>query len=162
MARHLFGGDWYIADAAGNVIPSSSITFWDSETSGAQYIDVLTAGGGALGGGIIPTDTAGKAHFQGPDAVSQGYIDAGLGVRFLIDSVDLMARIVALEAVIGTAPALIAQLATFESRLEAVEAAAPTSASGIVVNTAGGLTGPSAQTALDALLARIVDDETIS
>jgi hypothetical protein len=162
MARHLFGGDWYVVNpTTGAAIPSASVTFWASETGGVQYTDVTDPGGGALGGGVIPTDAAAKAHFMGPDAISSGWVDTGFA-RYEVFAVDLPARVIAVEAVIGAAPALIAQLQTFETRLEAVEAAAPTAASGVTVDTSGGAQGPSVQTAVDAEIAARNDSDYLS
>lgn len=108
MARHWFGQsltDWTMflggvtevegvkfraANAAGPV----TVTFWDSETGGTQYTDLLDASGTPVtqivtadGEGALPLGTV--PRLQGPDGVTEMWADAGGGARYLMVATDL-------------------------------------------------------------------------
>lgn len=105
MARHLYGGgiaDWTFdlgdpatagSGASGNlavVVPSVTVTFYDSPTTGTQYSDLTDLSGVPISS--ISSDTSGELpQFYGPDGIYFMWADAsgGAGPRRLMAATDL-------------------------------------------------------------------------
>ncbi len=94
LIRHKFGGAFYetvftesAGDSALRVAGGTvNLTFWDAETNGTQYTDLLfngvaTATIKAVRKGQIP-------RFEGPEGVSEMWVSANAGARSLIPAHD--------------------------------------------------------------------------
>lgn len=106
MARGWFGGSTddfvYTTGAGGTVlVRQRTVTFWDSETAGTQYTDLVYDGAAVS---AIPAQPSGQVpRFQGPnnDTVRSMWMDAG-GTRVLLYALGTIAE----EAAAGAAAAL--------------------------------------------------------
>lgn len=98
MARADFGGtssDFLFLPTATRYIQTSAatLTLWDSQTSGTRYTDLMLNGSPVTS---IPVGVDGQIPvFQGPDAITQMWADAGGGVRVLIVSLSNIAAALA-------------------------------------------------------------------
>lgn len=90
MARYTFGGTaqdgvYTTFDFGGRrllALADATLTFWSAKTGGVQYTDLLDANGQAVAsikvtGGQVPT-------FQGPDTITQMWVDDGDSERHLL------------------------------------------------------------------------------
>lgn len=85
MARYRFGrgiADYVVqpTDGLWGIAPNVTVTFWDSQTEGTQYTDLLDAGSTPIT--EITTDANGAVPtFFGPDGVTGMWAEAGGGAR---------------------------------------------------------------------------------
>lgn len=88
MARSWFGGT--TADQTVIIGPGGAVlarpktcTFWDAQEGGTQYTDLLLNGEGVT---TITSAADGFFHtrFQGPDDVTEMWVEGGSGTRFLM------------------------------------------------------------------------------
>jgi glycerophosphoryl diester phosphodiesterase len=100
MTRYLFGGslaDFGIEPPSTNAndviaLVDAAGEFWDSESGGSQYTDLLESDE-VTPRSTIETDSDGfLVPFYGPDDVTFGYLDFGSGRRFSILSVESVAE----------------------------------------------------------------------
>ena len=103
MARHWFGqapADWIFSVGTGNTAVLDAgvdIDIWSAKTGGSQYTDLLDASGAPVtslvsgDGSFLPAGTI--PEFQGPDGVTEVWVDASAGVRFKLVATDLGADI---------------------------------------------------------------------
>lgn len=112
MARHLVGPtpDTLVWDAAGNSVAGATATVWSARTGGTQYTDLLDINGAALTGGIITSADGtgtldfGYFAFQGPDGITDFWIDFGNGKRKLLRANDAGGAAGTVSTVNGVAP----------------------------------------------------------
>ena len=99
MARHVFGGgtaDWTfnVVDGVVTVVGGAVITFWNLESGGTQYTDLLDENGNTASL-IVSSDgdderTVGQIpQFQGPDDVWSMWASANGGPRKLMQATDI-------------------------------------------------------------------------
>lgn len=94
MSRYTFGGnasDYAVAAPSGNggvlrALPSATGgTCWSARVGGTQYTDLIAVRGGVP----VCTDPDGYLYqFQGPDGVTDLWVDLGTGTRFHLTSSD--------------------------------------------------------------------------
>lgn len=94
MARQSFGAgvaDFAVrpSDGLWAVAAGATITFWDSADAGAQYTDLLDAGGGAISS-VVADENGFLPRFSGPDAVTGMWADAGGSSRAWMDAHDIV------------------------------------------------------------------------
>lgn len=85
MARFQFGrgiADYVVrpTDGLWGIAPNTVVTFWDSQTEGTQYTDLLDAGGTPITE-IVTDANGGVPSFSGPDEVEGMWAEAGGGAR---------------------------------------------------------------------------------
>jgi hypothetical protein len=123
MARHTFLGDlasWVMdtgaaatsgSGLAGDttlVIPGQQVTFWNAQTSGSQYTDLLDATGSPITSVTSATDGS-LPQISGPDSVTTMWADAsgGLGPRRLAMATDLGTVLASLSTSVFLTPTAV-------------------------------------------------------
>lgn len=102
MTRYWFGAsltDWTMASQDGvggfndmvQVVGAVAVTFWNAETGGTQYTDLLSSTGVAVTSVTSSDGSDGRAQgtippFQGPDGVRELWAQAGSGPRALMQA----------------------------------------------------------------------------
>jgi hypothetical protein len=121
MSRHTFLADvasWVIDTGAATtsgsglagdtavMIPAQPVTFWDSQSGGTQYTDLLDDTGAAVTSATSGTDGS-LPQISGPDGVSVMWADAagGAGPRRLVTATDLGPEVDSLSAAVAGLPA---------------------------------------------------------
>lgn len=89
MTRYIFGGtsaDFVFVVGPGNSVRTSgqSLTFWDSQSGGTRYTDLLVAGD-VVSAVSVPRDGL-IPVFSGPDGVKTMWADSGKSTRILMVS----------------------------------------------------------------------------
>jgi hypothetical protein len=111
--RYNFGmtpTDWVFQEGAGQEVilaAGVTLTFWNLQTGGVQYKDLVQDGTGVEtiisgDGDTAPTGTI--PRFLGPDGITQMWVDAGGDARYLMSTTDmgnLPARVGALEEAVN-------------------------------------------------------------
>jgi len=108
VARHWFGGgpaDWGFqtadnVDGVDNLVQlagGTTVTFWNSESGGTQYTDLLVDGDPA--DQVVTDDGSGGREvgsippFRGPDGITRMWADGGAGARYVMSAWDLGDRV---------------------------------------------------------------------
>lgn len=124
MARYWFGkspADWTFTTGSGDTVVLAggvAVTFWNAESGGTQYTDLLDASGTPItqvitgDGTTLPTGVI--PQFQGPDNVAVLWADAGGGTRYRLvgDLSGLPAQVDALSGEVDGVSAAVDALAT--------------------------------------------------
>lgn len=127
MARHWFGkmltdwsmtlGDVTEVDTGSGIVKTApalvtgpvAVTFWNAETGGTQYTDLLDASGTPVAQVMTADGTSGLPIgtiplFQGPDAtpeVTEMWADAGGGTRYKMTANDLGGDVAELKSTVA-------------------------------------------------------------
>lgn len=152
MARHEYGktltdwsmkfGDVTSTDTGSGTVKTApalatgpvAVTFWNAETGGTQYTDLLDASGGAITQVMTADGTSGLPIgtiplFRGPDAtpeVTEMWADAGGGTRYKMSANDLGGDVAELKSTVAD---LIGTVTTLTTMVQAT--------AGVVVYNAG-------------------------